>query len=176
MDPDEMPSEDESPRRPRPTALLVVAALVALASVLVATGPPSGPGATADHTSPPRAAAASPGSTNASATLDGTWTVRELYDERGHPTLPATYDHRVTLTFHRGAMTGDTGCNNIAGRYRQVAEHLSFPGDTYTSLVGCIDEPPLPARLPDVRTAGGAGDVRYLRDADGEVVLELRRR
>jgi heat shock protein HslJ len=108
--------------------------------------------------------------------LSGTWAVKTLVDADGQSVLAARYADKVHLTFTNGMMSGDSGCNDLGGPYTQDGADLAFSPEMMTTLVGCKDEPPLMTRLLDVRHLGGAGDVRYLLDADEAKIAELHRR
>ena len=79
------------------------------------------------------------------------------------------------MTFTKGEMSGDSGCNSVFGTYEQDGDDLTFPPRQLGStLVGC-DEPPLVRRLLDVRHLSGSGDVRYLHAGNWMIIVELRR-
>ncbi len=109
-----------------------------------------------------------------SASLEGTWVVRALVGRDGRSTLPAAYAHDVELAFHRGRMSGTTGCNAVFGRYVRSGHDLRFSAGLGTTDKKCPGEPPLIARLTVVRRVSGSGSTRYLHAADGMIVAELR--
>ncbi|HET7355534.1 MAG TPA: META domain-containing protein [Nocardioidaceae bacterium] len=167
--------------RRRRTVLVAAAASAAVVAVTVGTALLPGTGTTPQRAAAPADTSVSPAPAGASATdisLNGTWTVRALIGHDGQSVLPASYAHRVQLTFREGTMSGTTGCNDVFGTYVQSGDRgrdLVFPrAQLGSTLVGCRDEPPLVARLLDVRHVSGSGDVRYLHAANWMIVAELR--
>ena len=126
----------------------------------------------------PSATASTPAAPTNGTSLEGDWIVRALVGTDGQSLLPKTAAGRVTLTFAHGAMTGTTWCNSVFGTYEQGGtqdQDLRFPHEKLGSTaVGC-SEPPLLARLLDVRHVSGSAGVRYLHAENWMIVVELRR-
>lgn len=167
--------------RRRRAVLLTAAASAAVVAVAGGTAVLSGPGSSPQRDLGPADTSVSPSPTtesSTSVTLNGTWTVHSLIGPDGRSVLPASYAHKVEMTFKDGQMTGTTGCNDVFGTYEQSGDRgLVFPrAQLGSTLVGCGDEPPLITRLLDVRHVSGSGEVRYLHAASWMIVAELRRR
>lgn len=176
-------------RRRRRTALLTAAASAAAIVAVGGTAVLSGAGSDPQHPAGPADRSVSPAptdstspspSTGTATSLNGTWRVLALIGSNGQSVLPASYAHEVKLTLHDGKMTGTTGCNDVFGVYKQSGEDgqdLVFPRTPLGStLVGCRDEPPLIARLLEVRHVSGSGNVRSLHADNWMIIAELRRR
>jgi hypothetical protein len=171
----------------RRSALTVAASSVVVTAIVLSTAALSGIWNSPEDRSRPGTVASRPAAKTSTA-LNGTWVVRALLDGDGLSALPSSYVDKVRLSFydtHPGLsgvghhqMIGDTGCNTIAGTYRKSGnrgQDLVFARNLRSTLVGCRDEPPIFSRLLDVRHVSGSGDIRYLRDVDGRVVVQLRR-
>lgn len=187
---DEMLARARHGRRRR-TVLLTAAASAAVLVAVGGTAVLSGPGSDSQpdagpaggSVSPAPTGSMSPGPSNGTkvdTSLNGTWTVRALIGSNGQSVLPASYAHRVEMTLDDGEMTGTTGCNDVFGVYKQSGENgqdVVFPrAPLGSTLVGCRDEPPLIARLLQVRHVSGSGNVRYLHADNWMIIAELRRR
>lgn len=172
--------------RRRRAMLIVTAASAAVVAVVVGTAVTLAPGGAPTHRAGPAGApvspsptpgsTTSPGQTGAATSLDGTWKVRALVGRGGQSVMTPAYANKMELTLHDGRMTGTTGCNSIFGTYTQSGDrNVRFPRSSLGSTqVGCPGEPPLVARLLDVRHVSGSGNVRYLHAANWMIVVMLR--
>ena len=165
----------------RRAVLLTAAASAVVVAVAGGTAALSGPGSSPQRDPAPADTSVSPGPTtegSTSSALNGSWTVRALVGSGGQSVLPASYAHKVEMTFKDGELTGTTGCNDVFGTYEQSGDRgLVFPrAQLGSTQVGCGDEPPLLTRLLDVRHVSGSGDVRSLHAANWMIVAQLRRR
>lgn len=109
--------------------------------------------------------------------VEGTWSVRALNWVDGSSLLTPSTQGVVTMTFSRGLMTGETGCNSVWSDYTQSGsdgQDLKFsPQNVGGTSVACAGEPQLTQRLLAVRHVTGTADVRFLQDENGTMVAEL---
>lgn len=107
--------------------------------------------------------------------LKGTWRVSALVSENGDSLLAGAYADQLQLTFDAGRMTGTSGCNDISAVYATEGRDLRVNRESMSSTaVGC-EEPPLAARLLDVRHISRSGDTVYLHAEDWMIVVALTR-
>jgi len=169
--------------RRRRTLLLIAATAAAAVATVGGATLLSAPGSNSHaHTTPAASHPPNPTTTGqftARIHLEGTWSVRALVGANGQSVLPDSARDRMRLTFTDGQMSGTTGCNDVFGTYQQSGgegQDLRFPRQNLGStLVGCSNEPPLVARLLDVRHVSRSAGVLYLHAENWMIVAELRR-
>lgn len=105
--------------------------------------------------------------------LVGTWVIDDLRVD-GASVLPGVFRNVLEMSFDEVAVRTSDGCNAQSATYEQVGSTLDF-GAVLSTRVGCQPYAPTSDALGRVASVTGEGDVRRLLDADGEVVVELRR-
>jgi hypothetical protein len=167
-------------RRRRRHAVLAGAALTAAAVATAILVPvPANPGHTPDRPEPDASPPVGPGPDPREIRLEGRWIVVALVGANGRSALLKHGPNHVRLTFHRhGSLTGFDGCNHATGSYVLSGDRLHVRNDLSQTLIGCFPggEPPLFARLLDVRSVARDQGGTYLEDASDRVVIALIRR
>jgi hypothetical protein len=158
--------------------LASVAAIIVVAGATA--GISAGDGGWAGRAVPAGPATSAPSLEPLDTTLEGTWIVTALAGGEPSPSVMSRYvKGRVILTFDRGTMAADTGCNTTSAGYEQTGDQgqdIVFR-DALTTLIGCPEgEPHVQYPLSMVRHVSGAGNTRYLLSDDEQVLFELTRR
>jgi heat shock protein HslJ len=155
--------------RTRPSGLIAVTAMAVLipAATLAASPDPGDPSPSTDG---------SPASVAGHAPVEGTrWHLRSYQAEDGGLSGP-TYDAWLTLS--DGALTGSTGCNDLAGSYTLEGDALTLTGVSPTEAT-CLDgdivaqEMSIVAQLPEVASVAFDGPDLWFVDATGNRQLRF---
>ncbi|MGD8474294.1 MAG: META domain-containing protein, partial [Anaerolineae bacterium] len=113
--------------------------------------------------------------------LAGTrWQVTLLWDSEEEDVEPVLPDSTLTAAFDRtGKVNGSSGCNSYSASYLVSGSQLTMTPPTGTSMIcntpaGIMEqEAAFLALLPTVGGYTIEGESLYLKDASGEVVMEL---